>query len=774
MPLKDYQQKRDFKKTHEPRGRKSAKAKKPAKDQLMFVVQEHHASHLHYDFRLEWQKVLKSWAVPKGPSLDPHLKRLAVEVEDHPLEYGSFEGVIPEKQYGAGQVYIWDSGVWIPKGNPAAGFKKGHLEFELKGKRLKGTWDLIRTRMQGRQAQWLLVKREDAYAKAGYEAPLVGAKASARRIHSKEAIPFVKPMLALLVEEPPQGKEWIHEVKWDGYRIQAHVHGTSVNLYTRAGHDWSGKMTTVARDVSGLNVQSAVLDGEVVVLDAKGVSHFQKLQNFFESDPDQKLTYFVFDLLMLNGEDLRDRPLKERRRKLQQILKGKRKGRLRLSQEIKLTKGFWVKLQKQGMEGVISKKSDSTYISGRKGEWVKSKFLNQQEFVIGGYVPGQGSRSDFGALLLGVYEKGQLRFVGKVGTGFSQRNIGSLKRQLDKIKTAKKPFTAGEPPKKDAVWVKPQLLAEVRFASWTHGLHLRAPVFVELRKDKVASDVTSDALMLTNPDKILYEAEGITKLEVAEYYIAIAERIRPYLESRLLALVRCPEGSAGKCFFQKHLNTKAEAIAIFEKDDALYVKDVRGLLELVQMGGYEIHGRNSRAEAPAMPDQFVLDLDPGSGVSWKEVVDAAMLFKKDLESLGLHSFVKLSGGKGLHIHVPFKPGPSWDEVKRFTQALAQNWEDRYPDQFVSKMTKKLRRGKIFIDYLRNSKGSTSVLPYSLRARDKSSVALPVAWSQLKKYESGDAVSLKKALQLLKKSRDPWANYFARAPVLPIKKTRSAS
>lgn len=774
MPLKEYQKKRDFKKTREPHGRKTVKVRKPAKDQLMFVVQEHHASHLHYDFRLEWQGVLKSWAVPKGPSLDPHLKRLAVEVEDHPLEYGSFEGMIPEKQYGAGQVYIWDSGVWVAKGNPAAGFKKGHLEFELKGKKLKGTWDLIRTRMQGRQAQWLLVKREDAYAKAGYEAPLIGEKNSARRIHSKEAFQFVKPMLALLVDEPPQGNEWIHEIKWDGYRIQAHIRGGSVKLYTRAGHDWASKMASVAHDVSGLNVQSAVLDGEVVVLDEKGVSHFQKLQNYFESDPDQKLNYFVFDLLMLNGEDLRDRPLKERRKKLQEILKGKRRSRLKLSHEIKLTKDSWSKLQKRGLEGVISKKADSTYISGRKGDWVKSKFLNRQEFVIGGYVPGKGSRSDFGALLLGVHEKGQLRFVGKVGTGFNQKNISSLKRQLDKIKTTKKPFTAGDPPKKDTIWVKPQLLAEVRFSNWTHGMHLRAPVFIELRKDKSADDVTSDALMLTSPDKILYGAEGITKLEVAEYYIAIAERMWPYLENRLLALVRCPEGSAGKCFFQKHLNAKAEAIAIFEKDDALYVKDVRGLLELVQMGGYEIHGRNSRVDAPAKPDQFVLDLDPGAGVSWDEVVDAALLFRKDLESLGLRSFVKLSGGKGLHIHVPFKPGPSWDEVKHFTHALAQNWEDRYPDQFVSKMTKKLRHGKIFIDYLRNSKGSTSVLPYSLRARDKSSVALPVAWSQLKKYEGGDAVGLKKALQLLKKSRDPWANYFARAPVLPIKKTRSAS
>lgn len=774
MPLKEYHRKRDFKKTREPPARKTKKPLKATKEQLMFVVQEHHASHLHYDFRLEWQGVLKSWAVPKGPSLDPHLKRLAVQVEDHPLEYGTFEGVIPEKQYGAGPVYIWDTGTWIPKAPVAAGFKKGHLEFELKGKRLKGTWDLIRTRMQGRQVQWLLVKREDRFARAGYEAPLIGDKSTVRRrVHTRTSFSFVQPMLALLVAEPPRGPQWWHEVKWDGYRIQAHLQGAKVKLYTRAGHEWSGKMETVVQSLATLNVQSAVLDGEVVVLDRQGRSHFQKLQNYFDSDPDQELTYVAFDLLMLNGEDLRDQSLKERRRKLQGILKGKHKN-LRLSQQLKLNAASWKKLRRQGLEGVISKKLDSTYISGRKGEWVKSKFLNRQEFVIGGYVPGRGSRSDFGALLLGVYEKGQFRFVGKVGTGFSQNSITSIKKQLDRIKVAKKPFSAGDPPKSGAVWVRPELLAEVSFASWTHGMHLRAPVFVQLRKDKPAPEVTSDALLLTNPDKVLFAAEGITKLEVAEYYIAMVERMRPYFENRLLALVRCPDGSAGKCFFQKHLNAKADTIAVFEKDDALYVKDARGLLELVQMGAYEIHSRNSRAEAPGKPDQFVLDLDPGPGVAWGEVVSAALLIKEDLELLGLRSFVKLSGGKGLHIHVPFRPGPSWEEVKRFTHSLALNWEHRFPDRFVSKMAKKIRVGRIFIDYLRNSKGSTSVLPYSLRARDRSSVALPVAWTQLKKYKSGDAVTLKRALQILKKGRDPWANYFARAPVLPVQKARSAS
>lgn len=771
MSLRTYGQKRDFRKTPEPSHKK--RRKKPVSS-LIFVVQEHHASHLHYDFRLEWEGVLKSWAVPKGPSLDPHLKRLAVQVEDHPLGYGSFEGTIPQDQYGGGEVYIWDTGTWIPKSSASAGLKKGHLEFELKGHRLKGSWDLIRTQFEGKSPQWLLVKRADTYAKQGYEAPIIGDKATARRPRSKEKFNFVKPMLALLVDKPPQGKQWLHEVKWDGYRIQAHLEGRSIKLYTRAGHDWSGKMSSLVRDLSGVHVQSAVLDGEVVVLDEEGRSHFQHLQNYFESDPDQQLTYMVFDLLMLNGEDLRGQPLKERRRKLQQILKGRR-GSIRLSPQLKtVNSSQWGRLQKKGVEGVVSKKLDSAYVSGRKGEWVKSKFINRQEFVIGGYALGTGSRANFGALLLGVYEKGQLRFVGKVGTGFDQKKIALLLRQLTRLKIKNNPFQAGDPPRKDIVWVQPKMLAEVSFANWTHGLHLRAPVFVDLRKDKPVPEVTSDSLLFSSPDKILYPDEGITKLQVAEYYIDIAERMRPYVENRLLALLRCPEGALGKCFFQKHLHARSEAVAVFEKDSALFVHDVRGVLELVQMGAYEIHGRNSRAEAPAKPDQFVLDLDPGEGVSWAEVIEAALMIRNDLAVLGLRSFVKLSGGKGLHIHVPFQTGPGWDEVKHFTHQLVLIWEHRYPEKFVSKMSKRIRKGKIFIDYLRNSKGSTSVLPYSLRARKKSSVALPVAWTQLKKYKSGDAVSLSKALQVVKTVRDPWANYFSRVPVLPVKKLRNAS
>lgn len=771
MSLRTYHQKRDLRKTSEPKGKK-----RPTQtlSPLMFVVQEHHASHLHYDFRLEWGGVLKSWAIPKGPSLDPHLKRLAVEVEDHPLEYGSFEGKIPEGEYGAGEVYIWDTGIWIPKSSPAEGFKKGHLEFELKGHRLKGAWDLIRTNLKGKSPQWLLVKREDPFAKPGDEASVTGDKASVRPRRRARKLGFVKPMLALLVDRPPQGSQWLHEIKWDGYRIQAHLDGRSVHLFTRAGNDWAGKMPSLVRELSRVSVQSAVFDGEVVVLDKKGRSHFQSLQNYFESNPSQKLTYMLFDLLMLNGEDLREHPLKERRQKMRQILKGHR-GLLRLSPGLKdVGSRRWSQLQKQGIEGVVSKKLESTYVSGRKGEWVKSKFLNRQEFVIGGYTLGRGSRSEFGSLLLGAYEKGQLRFVGKVGTGFDQNKMTSVLRQLKRIKARKNPFRSGDPPRKDAIWVRPQLLAEVSFANWTHGLHLRSPVFVDLRKDKPAPEVTSDSLLLTNPDKILYPVEGITKLQVAEYYIAMAERLHPYIENRLLAVLRCPDGAAGKCFFQKHLKSGAETVAVLEKDSALYVTDVRGLLELVQMGAYEIHARNCRAESPARPDQFVLDLDPGEGIPWKEVVATALMIRKDLQTLGLRSFVKLSGGKGLHIHVPFQSGPGWDEVKNFTRELVLLWERRLPEKLVSKMTKKVRQGKIFIDYFRNSRGSTSVLPYSLRAREKSSVAWPVSWGQLAKYKAGDAISLTRALELLKTGRDPWKNYFSRVPILPIKKFRSAS
>lgn len=750
MPLKSYHQKRNFHKTREPRGaRKKATRKKT--DTLMFVVQEHHASHLHYDFRLEWKGVLKSWAVPKGPSLDPHLKRLAIEVEDHPLEYGSFEGVIPEKHYGAGRVYIWDSGIWIPKGAVSAGFKKGHLEFELKGHRLKGTWDLIRTASQGRSPQWLLMKKQDSFAK------------------DEKIMPFVPPMLANLVESPPQGKGWLHEQKFDGYRIQAHIVDGKVRFFTRSGHDWSDKMTALQRVVGSLDVQSAVLDGEVVVPDEAGVSHFQKLQNHFSNEEKHRLVFRVFDLLMLNGEDLRGLPLQKRRRALSGLLKGRRSPQIKISEEIKkVTPEVLRKLSLQGIEGVVSKKLESTYQSGRKGEWVKSKFLNRQEFVIGGYTVGRGGRESFGALMLGVYEGRRLRYVGKVGTGFSDKSISSLLPTLQKSQKKNSPFGLGDPPKRGSLWVQPKLLAEVTFANWTQSRHLRAPVFIGLRKDKRIREVVAESILLSNPEKILFPEKSITKLDVAKYYIAVESLMRPYYEKRLLSLLRCPEGVSKACFFQKHLSERTLSSNVHQNGDFISIDDIRGLLEVVQMGAFEIHGNNATIDAPELPDQCVIDLDPGESVSWKQVVSAAQKIKKKMEALGLVCFVKLSGGKGLHIHVPFRPGPSWSEVKAFTRQIALEMERQEPEKYVSKMGKSLRKGKIFIDYLRNSHGATSVLPYSLRAREEAAVAWPVSWQKLSGYGSGDAITLQRALWLLKRQgRDPWGRYFHKPPVLPI-------
>ncbi|MDG0816697.1 DNA ligase D [Bdellovibrio svalbardensis] len=783
MPLHEYQQKRNFKKTSEPKGTK----RKSKEHALMFVIQEHHASHLHYDLRLEWEGVLKSWAIPKGPSLDPNTKRLAVEVEDHPLSYGSFEGVIPENQYGAGEVIIWDTGTWIPTTDPAVGFKKGHLQFDLKGKKLKGRWDLIRTHFAGRKNQWLLIKQKDDFVKPETSPPKKKSSKKSEKIpvsstrtgHSKnsklKASQFISPELAQLANIPPLGDNWIHEIKFDGYRMQAHINRGKAVLLTRTGLDWSNRFPSLIESLKSLSVDEAVLDGEVVWLDSTGRSDFQLLQNALKSQQTAPLIYYAFDLLSYSTQDTRDLELSERKKRLKMILKKAAKN-IRYSEELRGSGQELLKIACQHkLEGIVSKNIESTYVSNRNPNWIKTKCTHQQEFVIGGYTKGSGARSSLGALLLGVYKKNQLHYVGKVGTGFTQKSLLEVLKTLAPLEQRKSPFQKKSPHEHRVHWLKPLWSAEIIFANWTHDGHLRAPVFNGLREDKPTKEITVEeplsakeleSVTITNPDKILFPKEKITKLEVANYYHKISKEILPYLRNRPLSLLRCPEGVLKSCFFQKHIPTPLPAtlreIPIAEKSGVknyIGLQNPLGLTTLVQMGAFEIHCWNSVAESVENPDQIVIDFDPGPHVPWHQVVEAAFDLKKMLEQLKIKSFVKLSGGKGLHVHIPVRPVYSWEQIKAFSAALAKELEISRPDRYIFKMTKNLRAKKIFIDYFRNTRGATAVAPYSLRARPQSAVAMPLEWSQLKKTTSADEFSLTRALAYLaKRKKDPWSEF----------------
>ncbi|WP_413580582.1 DNA ligase D [Bdellovibrio sp. HCB288] len=765
MTLSKYNRKRNFSITSEPKGlKKSQKAKA-----LSFVVQEHHASHLHWDFRLEWQGVLKSWAVPKGPSMDPQVKRLAVEVEDHPLSYGKFHGTIPEGEYGAGEVYIWDKGTWEPLEDATKGFKKGHLVINLKGKKLKGVFHLVRTRTPARNNQWLLMKKDDLYAK---EVPKIKASAKSKR----KKLPFIAPELALLVDTPPTGSEWLHELKFDGYRMQAHVNGQQVQLYTRSGQNWSTKFPEIVAALKDLDLDGAVIDGEMVVLDKDGRSDFQLLQNAIKSENSRNMYYYAFDLLAIDGKDLRSLELGQRRDEMQKYIK-KSVSRIRFSSEFDGSgKSLLALAKRHGLEGIISKKRTSPYLSERNPNWVKTKCTEQQEFVIGGYTESKGSRDHFGALLLGVYKNKKLQYVGKVGTGFTRQSLREIFKQIKPLESASSPFDLKSPKGKEIHWLKPRLSAEITFANWTHEEILRVPVFHGLREDKPTRQIkkespvkpvtaSSEDWTVSSPEKILFAKEKITKLQVADFYSKAAPWIIPLISDRPLSLVRCPNGTSKQCFFQKHQTHMPAALTpVKMKEHGGYgtymsLHDPAGLAALVQMNAFEIHCSNSRHPDTATPDQFVMDFDPGPGVSWKTVVNSAFKLKKLLEGLGLKSFVKLSGGKGVHVHVPVATIYSFDQINSFTHALAQQMELQDPDLFVSKMSKKIRTGKIFVDYLRNSQGATAVAPYSLRARAVSAVAMPITWNELKNIQGGDHFTLKKALlHLGRRKKDPWQGY----------------
>jgi bifunctional non-homologous end joining protein LigD len=809
--LEEYNRKRDFKLTKEPSGKK--KVAKTKSKKLIFVVQEHHASRLHYDFRLELEGVLKSWAVPKGPSLDPADKRLAVQTEDHPIPYAKFHGSIPQGEYGGGEVFIWDSGTWEPiDEDPIAALKKGHIKFKLKGKKLNGSFVLVRTHYKGSSDKnWLLIKHHDENEVSGFqlEAMAEGStkKKASKKVSKKKEAPlgkdkwpgFIPPQLPRLVTEvPEEDGNWIHEMKFDGYRMQGHLKNGIAHFYTRNALDWSNTFPHLLNALESLPTTNAIFDGEIVALDEKGRTHFQKLQNSLKSKNDSHLVYYIFDILFLNGQDLRELTLLERKEILEKVLKNAPQNIVYSEHFTENGKEFYQVSCENELEGIISKLGDTPYSSGRNDFWVKTKCSMRQEFVIGGWSEPRGGRTGLGALLLGVYEEGKLRYAGRVGTGFDNKMLRDIKDQLSVIEAKESPFEVNSPRDRDVHWVKPSKVCEVSFGNWTEEGILRTPVFKGMRADKPAKDIGMEKAKKTpkkkhlsmvkeisSPDKILFKEEGITKKEVSEFYQAIAKEMLPYLKDRPLSLVRCPNGSEGACFFQKHFTGKVpDSFHTFpveeEKGKGIYlsIDSAAGLQELVQLNAFEIHAWNCDKDDYLRPNQIVMDFDPGPGVPWKEVVDAAYELKEMLEDLDLVSFVKLTGGKGIHVHIPIAPIYDWDSIKSFSQSIAQELVARNPSKYVANMSKKLRNKKIFVDYLRNGYGATAVVPYSLRAKPLSAIAIPLEWSELKKLKGPQDYTIKKALKKIKsRAKDPWAGMLKMKQKIsilkPVKNAKSA-
>ncbi len=811
-----------------------------SKRELSYFIQKHAASRLHYDFRLEHGGVLLSWAVPKGPSLDPAEKRLAVRVEDHPLEYGDFEGVIPEGQYGAGPVLVWDRGRWLPEGDVDEGLRTGKLEFQLQGEKLTGSWRLVRMRT-GKAAgddNWLLIKRRDEAAGprgfdvtrkrpesvvSGRTLEEIGEEDSRRSRASRRsgdspsaaaaALPqaapgplprFVEPELATLVSEAPAGKDWLHEIKVDGYRMLARLDHGRVHWLSRNGHDWSARFAVLSADVQALPAKRALLDGEVVVLRPDGTTSFQDLQQA-EGRTD-RLTYIVFDLLHLDDLDLRAVPLLERKRVLHLLLEGARRSagrrrRLRYSDHV-LGEGpaFYREACRSALEGIISKQSNRPYRSGRTREWVKTKCAHQQEFVVAGFTEPAGSRVGIGALVLGVHENGRLRYAGRVGTGFDRTLLQRLRRELEPLRVSRTPFAEDLPAaaRRGVNWVRPRLVVEVKFTGWTADGLLRHPSFEGLREDKPAEEVVREqpvsptdgsapassrrtsgdsarvaGIAITHPDRVVYSAPGITKLELARFYERIAPRILPHVEERPLSVMRCPQGSEKECFFQKHAGEGfPDAIKSVEVEDSsgrsryLMIDSVEGLIALVQMGVLELHPWSSRSDRLDRPDRMFFDLDPAPEVRWRRVADAALVLRDLLQGLDLTAFVKTTGGKGLHVLLPLTRKHGWDEVKTFAHAIAMRLALAEPKLYVATASKAQRKGRIFIDYLRNSRGATAVAPYSTRARPGAPVSTPIAWTELEGDVRSDTFTVKNLDQRLRiLRRDPWEDFSRLAQTL---------
>lgn len=826
--LQDYERRRDFTRTPEPRsGRAAVKGAR-------FVIQKHAARRLHYDLRLEMDGVLKSWAVPKGPSFDPDEKRLAVRVEDHPLDYADFEGVIPEKQYGAGAVMVWDTGTWEAVGDAHEGYRQGRLHFRLHGARLRGEWVLAR--MHGARAgtdkeNWLLLKVRDEYARPGTDGEDVHAvsvlsgrtleaisrhpeftwsaegKARAEPSPAPGRLPaMLTPQLATLVERPPEGPAWLHEIKFDGYRTLCRIDHGRVTLFSRNGKDWTARFAALARAVRALPLRSGWLDGEVVVLRPDGRSSFSALQQALSQGRDDDLTYFLFDLLYADGEDLTGQPLRERKALLAGLLEhlGTAVSPLRYTEHLEGSgHAVFEEACRLGLEGLVSKHGDRGYVPGRSRDWLKVKCLARQEFVIGGFSAPSGARSGFGALLLGAYEGERFLYVGRVGTGFSEQTLRGLRARLDGLVTPVSPFANPVPSarsgKNMVTFVQPVLVAEVAFVEWTADGVLRQASFLGLREDKPAREVRREGpapavqeeaspvtppaqtlrtriagQRLSNPDKVFYPALGLTKRDLALYYESIAAHILPDLAGRPLTLLRCPEGIHGQCFFQKHAHNGLPAgvreVAIPEKRGSgmyLTVDDITGVIALVQMGVLEIHTWGAHADNPEAPDRLVFDVDPDEGMPWERVCAAVLELRARLEALGLPAFLKTTGGKGMHVVVPLLRRHGWDEVKAFAHALARSMVRDSPHAYTTHPSKAARRGKVYLDYLRNGRGATAIANYSTRARPGAPVSVPLAWENIGTRSDAFRVDNLTA-HLAQRRGDPWAGYLSARAVITKK------
>jgi bifunctional non-homologous end joining protein LigD len=845
-PLERYQAKRDFSQSPEPSqgGARSDNA-------LTFVVQKHAARNLHYDFRLELQGTLKSWAVPKGPSLDPGVKRMGVHVEDHPISYAGFEGTIPPQHYGAGDVIVWDRGLWTPTGDPVTGLESGKLKFELHGEKLKGGWTLVR--MQGRgdagHEPWLLIKERDSHARPEQEfdvlqalpdsvltgLPLPGqdlasaaaktattrskttAKKSAKK-SAKKALPETKPAVAepnaavsallpetlspqlatLVTEVPADPQEWIYEIKFDGYRVLSRIDGASVKCLTRSGNDWTKKLPKLARSLGKLGIGSGWLDGEIVVLNAQGLPDFGALQNAFDSASTASIVYYVFDLPFHQGLDLRQVELVKRREILKTILTNRPQADIRFSEAFKETpQDFLDSARRIGLEGIVGKRQDSGYGSGRSADWIKLKSQLRQEFVIGGYTEPKGSRSGIGALLLGFHDAdGKLRYAGNVGTGFDNADLHELKARLSKIHAGQAPF-AGLPSSVKGQWIKPKLLAEVAFGEWTRAGRIRHAVFQGLRTDKPAKNIVREssaapkqapgprhmpqnpstpaarsitspavnAVRITHGDRVIDASTGFTKKDLIEYYATVARLMLPHLKARPAALVRAPAGITGELFFQKHAEA-ASIPGIKLLDPALdpghapllEIVSAQALLAAAQFNVVEFHTWNATSFSIGKPDRMTFDLDPGDGVGWPQVQEAAQLVKTVLDELGLVSFLKTSGGKGLHVVVPLKRHYGFDAVKDFSHAVVTHLATVVPQRFVVKSGPKNRIGKIFVDYLRNGFGATTVTAWSMRARPGMGISVPVGWDELASLTSSAHWTARTLGARLATGNQPWSEY----------------
>ncbi len=859
--LSKYREKRNFTKTKEPGGVIAPTGGN------RYLIQKHAATRLHYDFRLELDGVLKSWAVTRGPSRNPDDKRLAVEVEDHPVAYGSFEGTIPKGEYGGGTVMLWDEGTWEPIGDPHEGLEKGDLKFILHGNRLQGSWVLARMRPRpqdrGRN-NWLLIKHrdddafdEDGEAWLGSQATSVvsdltmdeiadagdqvwhSGKAedsrmdggpekparlktpgpAKRKITAKAYKPlkFMTPELATLADAVPEGPDWVHEVKFDGYRTLAMIDQGEAHMMTRSGLDWTPKYQAIADALKTLDVGQALIDGEVVAVNEHGASSFQKLKDELGADRSENLQYYVFDLLVLDGETLTRLPLLERKARLKALLdRQDLQNRVIYSEHFAENAEFLPRVCSLEMEGIISKRADSIY-SGRRGEaWLKVKCHKRQEFVIVGFTESTHAGRGFRSLLLGYYDGAELKFAGKVGTGFNSDSLTEIRKKLDALKVVPKPFAKLPPDVGRGTWVEPKLVCEIEFTEWTDEGRLRHPSFQGLREDKLAKDVRRDqevpvaeaqkaadaevkaapakaeikatktrqktpprprkgeervdvgGVSVSHPDRVVFPATGEVKLDLVKYYQAVAEHILPHVGGRPVSVLRIPENIEGEQFFQRHLpangglhNVDEVEVPIKSRTERyMAFDDALGLLSLSQWGVIEFHPWQCRVDQPLLPDRMIFDLDPDPEAPWQNVIDGASEVRERMRELGLESFLKTTGGKGLHIVIPIQRKFGFPAIKAFTRAIAESMAHDDPKRYIATMSKEKRKGKIFIDYLRNDITATAVSAFSVRARTAATVSTPLLWSELRPGLKPAELNIHTVPdRLAKQKADPWADYI---------------